>query len=164
MSRKAAADRTQTGVAQRALEDTMQFAIDANVLTPHIAAISTARLWTGWGISGLVAAFTIFDAVGKFVRPAQVVEAFARTAWPVELAPSLGAILILCTAIFLIPQSSALGAILLTGYLGGAVATNLRLHNPLFSHTLFPVYFGVLIWVGLWLREPRLGSIFPFLI
>lgn len=93
---------------------------------------------TGWGISGLIAAFTLFDAVGKFVRPAQVVEAFARTAWPVELAPSLGAILILCATIFLIPQSSVLGAILLTGYLGGAVATNLRLHNPLFSHTSFP--------------------------
>lgn len=141
----------------------MQFAINTDVLTPHLAAISIGRLWTGWRISGLVAAFTLFDAVGKFVRPVQVVEAFARTAWPVELAPSLGTILILCATIFLIPQSSALGAFLLTGYPGGAVATNLRLHNPLFSHTLFPVYFGVLIWVGLWLREPRLGAIFPFL-
>ncbi len=141
----------------------MQFAIDTNVLTTHFAEISTGRLWAGWGISGLIAAFALFDAVGKFVRPVQVVEAFARTGWPVELAPPLGAILILCTATYLIPQSSALGAILLTGYLGGAVATNLRLHNPLFSHTLFPVYFGVLIWVGLWLREPRIGAIFPFL-
>jgi hypothetical protein len=63
--------------------------------------------------------------------------------------------------IYLIPQTSVLGAILLTGYLGGAVATNLRLGNPFFSHTLFPVYFGVFIWVGLWLREPRLGGTFP---
>ena len=141
----------------------MQFAIDTNVLTTHLANISRGRLWTGWGISGLIAAFTLSDAVGKFVRPAQVVEAFARTGWPVELAPPLGAILFFCTATYLIPQSSALGAILLTGYLGGAVATNLRLHNPLFSHTLFPVYFGFLIWVGLWMREPRLGAIFPFL-
>ncbi len=78
-----------------------------------------------------------------------------------ELAAQLGAILLTCTVIYLIPQTSVLGAILLTGYLGGAVATNLRLGNPVFSHTLFPVYFGVLIWVGLWLREPRLGAMFP---
>ena len=141
----------------------MQFANDTNLLTPHFAAISAGRLWTGWGISGLIAAFSLFDGIAKCVRPAQVVEAFARTAWPVKLAPLLGATLIFCTTIFLIPQSCALGAILLSGYLGGAVATNLRRRNPRLSHTLFPVYFGVLIWVGLWLREPRLGAVFPFL-
>jgi DoxX-like protein len=132
----------------------MQFANDTNLLTPHFAAISAGRLWTGWGISGLIAAFSLFDGIAKCVRPAQVVEAFARTAWPVKLAPLLGATLIFCTTIFLILQS---------GYLGGAVATNLRRRNPRLSHTLFPVYFGVLIWVGLWLREPRLGAVFPFL-
>jgi DoxX-like family len=75
----------------------------------------------------------------------------------------IGAVLLACTVIYFIPRTSVLGAILLTGYLGGAVATNLRLQNPLFTLTLFPVYFGVLIWVGLWLREPRIRSVFTVL-
>lgn len=120
------------------------------------------RIRVGWVISGLVTAFMLFDAVGKFVKPAAVVEAFARTGWPIELSATIGAILLFCTILYVVPQTSVLGAILLTGYLGGAVATNLRLENPLFSHTLFPVYFGVLVWVGLWLREPALEPVFPF--
>jgi hypothetical protein len=117
--------------------------------------------WIGWVISGLMAAFMLFDAVGKFIKPAAVVQGFARSGWPIELAPTIGAILLACTVLYLIPRTSVLGAILTTGYLGGAVATNLRLENPLFSNTLFPVYFGVLLWIGLWLREPRLRSVFP---
>lgn len=120
------------------------------------------RIRVGWMISGLVTAFMLFDAVGKFVKPAAVVEAFARTGWPIELSATIGAILLFCTILYVVSQTSVLGAILLTGYLGGAVATNLRLENPLFSHTLFPVYFGVLVWVGLWLREPALEPVFPF--
>jgi hypothetical protein len=120
------------------------------------------RIRIGWVISGLVTAFMLFDAVGKFVKPAAVVEAFARTGWPIELSATIGAILLFCTILYVVPQTSVLGAILLTGYLGGAVATNLRLENPVFSHTLFPVYFGVLVWVGLWLREPALEPVFPF--
>jgi hypothetical protein len=139
----------------------MQLPIGTNLLATELTDVSVGRIWAGWGMSGLMAAFMLFDAIGKFAKPAQVVEAFARTGWPMELAAQLGAILLTCTLIYLIPQTSVLGAILLTGYLGGAVATNLRLGNPFFSHTLFPVYFGVLIWVGLWLREPRLGAIFP---
>lgn len=125
--------------------------------------ISAGRFWAGWIMTGLVAVFMLFDAGGKFVKPAPVVEAFTRIEWPIELSSTLGAILLVCTVIYLVPQSAVLGAILLTGYLGGAVATNLRLQNPLFTHTLFPVYLGVLIWVGLWLREPRVGSVFPLL-
>jgi hypothetical protein len=127
----------------------------------QLTEVSVGRIRTGWGISGLMAAFMLLDALGKFAKAAQVVEAFARTGWPIELGAQLGTILLTCTVIYLIPQTSVLGAILLTGYLGGAVATNLRLGNPLFSHTLFPAYFGVLIWVGLWLREPRIGATFP---
>ena len=120
------------------------------------------RAWVGWILSGLIAAFLLLDAWGKFAKPPQVVEAFGRTGWPLDLSTSIGAILVACTVLYLIPWISVLGAILLTGYLGGAVATNLRLHNPLFSYTLFPVYFGVLVWVGLWLREPQLKAVFPF--
>jgi hypothetical protein len=124
---------------------------------------SKGRVRTGWTISGLLAAFLLFDVVGKFAKPAPVIEAFARTGWPVELSVPIGAILLACTVLYLIPRTSMLGTILLTGYLGGAVATNLRLENPLFTNTLFPVYFGVLAWMGLWLRERRLGTVFPLL-
>src|SRR5579872_1601847 len=124
--------------------------------------VSKGRTLSGWIITGLVGAFMLFDAIGKFIKPAAVVEAFARTGWPIQLSTTIGTILLICTLIYLLPKASVLGAILLTGYLGGAVATNLRLQNPLFSHTLFPVYFGILVWVGLWLREPALEPVFPF--
>jgi len=132
----------------------------------HVPATQTtqapkARFRTGWSISGLVTAFMLFDSVGKFAKPAPVINGFARTGWPIELSAPLGAILLTCTVLYVIRRTSVLGAILLTGYLGGAVATNLRLENPLFTHTLFPVYLGVLVWAGLWLREPRLGTLVP---
>ena len=125
--------------------------------------ISTGRLWIGWCVSGLTAAFMLFDAGAKFAKPSQVIDALARTGWPVRLSSTLGAILLTCTVLYLVPQTSVLGAILLTGYLGGAVATNLRIGNPLPTHTLFPVYFGVLVWIGLWVRDPKVGSVFPLL-
>lgn len=117
----------------------------------------------GWIVSGLVTAFMLFDGIGKLVKPQAVIDAFARTGWPVQLSAPIGIILLICTVLYMIPRCSALGAILLTGYLGGAVATNLRLENPLFTNTLFPVYFGVLVWIGLWLREPKLRTVFPLL-
>ena len=117
----------------------------------------------GWIISGLMAAFNLFDAGAKFVQPKPVADAFVRTGWPLELSATLGAILLICTLLYLTPRTAVLGAVLLTGYLGGAVATNLRLENPLFSNTLFPVYFGILVWTGLLLREPRVRAIFPLL-
>jgi hypothetical protein len=97
----------------------------------------------------------------KFVKPPQVAEAFVRTGWPLAMSVPIGAILLTCTVLYVIPWTSVLGAVLLTSYLGGAVATNMRLENPLFTHTLFPVYFGVLIWVGLALREPKVMDVFP---
>lgn len=118
---------------------------------------------TGWILSGLVIAFYLFDAIGKFFVPIQVKEGMERAGWPIDTAFTIGAILLVCTILYVIPRTSLIGAVLLTGYLGGAVATNLRLHNPLFLYTLFPVYFGILTWVGLWLREPRIRSAFPFL-
>jgi hypothetical protein len=96
----------------------------------------------------------------KLAKPAPVVEAFARTGWPMDLSVTLGVILLGCTVLYLTPKTSVLGAILLTGYLGGAVATNLRLHNPAFN-TWFPVVFGVLAWIGVWLRERKVGQVFP---
>ena len=139
----------------------MQPTIEADLRATHGTAVSIGRIRAGWIISGLMAAFMVFDAVGKFAKPAAVVQAFQRTGWPLETAVPIGTILLLCTVLYLIPRTAVLGAVLMTGYLGGAVATNLRLENPLFTNTLFPVYFGVLIWLGLALREPKLGRVFP---
>jgi hypothetical protein len=118
------------------------------------------RKIAGWVVSGLIAAFMILDGGMKLAKPAPVVEAFARTGWPMDLSVTLGVILLGCTVLYLTPKTSVLGAILLTGYLGGAVATNLRLHNPAFN-TWFPVVFGVLAWIGVWLRERKVGQVFP---
>jgi hypothetical protein len=89
------------------------------------------------------------------------VEAMAHLGWSLSLLPVLGIVLLVCTALYVIPITSVLGAILLTGYLGGAVATHLRGGDPLFSHVLFPTYLGVLLWGGLYLREPRLRALIP---
>jgi hypothetical protein len=127
------------------------------------APVSKKGLWAGRIMSGLVIAFLTFDVVFKFVKPAPppVVEAFARLGWPLTLAPVLGTILLVCTVLYVIPITSVLGAILVTGYLGGAVATHFRVGDPLFSHVLFPTYLGVLLWGGLYLRETRLRALIP---
>ena len=97
----------------------------------------------------------------KLVKPAPVVEATVRLGYPESVILGLGIVLLACTALYLIPRTSILGAVLLTGYLGGAVATHVRVGNPLFSHVLFPTYLGALIWGGLYLREDRLRALIP---
>jgi hypothetical protein len=112
-------------------------------------------------MSGLVVLFLVLDGVIKFIKPAPVVDAFAHLGWPLSLASVLGILLLASTALYAIPRTSVLGAILLTGYLGGAVATHLRAGDPLFSHVLFPTYLGVLLWGGLYLRDERLKVLIP---
>jgi DoxX-like family len=128
------------------------------------APVSKGGLWAGRIMSGLVVAFLAIDVVIKFVTPAPapVVETFAHLGWSLSLAPVLGTILLVSTALYVIPITSVFGAILLTGYLGGAVSTHLRAGDPLFSHVLFPTYLGVLLWGGLSLREERLRALLPF--
>ena len=123
--------------------------------------VSKGALWTGRIISGLIVAFLLMDAVMKFVIPPAVVKGMADSGWPLHFSRPLGTILLTCLIIYVIPRTSVLGAILLTGYLGGAVASNMRLSLPLFTYTLFPIYFGVLIWGSLFLREPRLRQLIP---
>jgi hypothetical protein len=89
------------------------------------------------------------------------VDGFAKVGVPPSLSVAIGAILLVCTSLYAIPRTSVLGAILLTGYLGGAVLTNMRVGNPLFSHTLSPVYFGVVLWLGLYLRDKQLRQLIP---
>lgn len=124
-------------------------------------AVSNKELWAGRVISGLVIAFMLFDAVIHLAKIAPVVKAFQDLGWPISLAVPLGIIELLCVVIYAFPRTSALGAILLTGYLGGAVVAQLRVGSPLFGETLFPVYIGILVWAGLYLREPRLRRFIP---
>ena len=124
--------------------------------------ISKKSLWAGRVITGLVVLFLVFDGVTKVMKVAAVMEASARLGFPANLIVAIGITLLVCTAIYVIPRTSVLGAILLTGYLGGAVVTNLRAGSPLFSAVLFPVYFGVLVWAGLYLRNDRLRALIPF--
>jgi len=125
------------------------------------ASTSKKRVLAGRIVSGIVVLFLIPDGIIKFIKPAPVVDAFAHLGWPLSLANVLGTLLLLCTAVYLIPRTAVLGAILLTGYLGGAVATHLRAGDPLFSHVLFPTYLGALLWLGLYLRDDRLRALVP---
>jgi len=123
-------------------------------------SISKASLWTGRVISGVVVLFLLFDGITKLLKVPQVVDATIRIGFPVTTIAGIGIILLVCTAIYAIPKTSILGVILLTGYLGGATAAQLRAGSPVFE-TLFPVIFGVLAWLGLYLREQRLRALLP---
>jgi hypothetical protein len=126
--------------------------------------VSRKTIWTGRALSALAIAFLLFDAVTKFFMdklPPEALEAGAALQWPMELMPTVGTILLICTILFAIPKTSLLGAVLLTGYLGGAVASHVRVSNPLFTHTLFPIYVAAFVWIGLYLRNARLRQAFP---
>jgi hypothetical protein len=135
--------------------------ITAKESRPHAAAVSKGSLWTGRILGALSTLFLLMDGVMKLIKPAPVVEATVRLGYPESVIQSLGIVLLVCTILYAIPRTSILGAILLTGYLGGAVATNVRVGNPLFSHTLFPVYVALLVWGGLYLRDRRLRGLIP---
>jgi hypothetical protein len=117
-------------------------------------------LWAGRTLSALVVVFLIFDGVTKLMKVTQVVEATAQLGFRESSIPVIGLLLLACTLVYVIPRPAVLGAILLTGYLGGATAANVRVGHPLFE-TVFPVLFGVLIWAGLILREDRLRTLLP---
>ena len=119
------------------------------------------KLWTGRVISAIAILFLTFDSVAKLMKIAPVKLACQELGYPESLIVPIGALLFICTVVYLIPRTSVLGAVLLTGYLGGAVASQVRVGNPLFSQALFPIYFGALIWVGLYLRDARLRVFNP---
>ena len=106
------------------------------------------RAWAGWLLSVLIALMLLMDAVFKFFLPPPVVTTFAQLGLPIALAVPIGALLIVCTILYVIPTTALVGAVLLTGYLGGAIVTNLRVGNPIFTHVLFPVYVGIIVWLG----------------
>jgi len=123
-------------------------------------SVSKASLWTGRILSGMVVLFMVFDGVTKVIKLPQVMEATVRIGFPESTVVGIGITLLVSVALYVIPNTSILGAILLTGYLGGATAANVRAGSPLFN-TLFAVIFGMLVWLGLFLREPRLRVLIP---
>ena len=122
---------------------------------------SYAALWIGRVMSGLVIAFMLLDGVMKLVPMDVVVTTSEQMGIPGSLARTLGILGLICTVLYAIPRTSIIGAILLTGYLGGAIASHLRLGDPIFTHTLFGLYLGVLAWGGLYLRNDRLRALIP---
>ncbi len=128
---------------------------------PAVANASPGRgaLWTGRVLSGLVVLFLGFDAVMKVARLPMALEGTSQLGYPVSVVPILGVVQLVCLALYLVPRTAPLGAILWTGYLGGAIATHVRIENPLFSHVLFPIYVAAFLWGGLWIRDSRVRAL-----
>lgn len=131
---------------------------------PETVPVSKPARWTGRVLSGLVIVFLLFDGAIKLVPWPVVTETMDKMGYGASenLARSLGVVTIVCTVLYAIPPTSILGAILLTGYLGGAMASHVRIGSPLFSHVLFGFYLGLMVWGGLWLRDRALRRWIPF--
>ena len=123
---------------------------------------SSAALWTGRALTWLFALFMLGASVApKLLNMTVAQENLTQLGWPSGYLLMIGLIELTCVVLYLIPRTAVLGAVLMMGLLGGAMATQIRIGNPLFSHVLFPVYVGALLWAGLWLREPRLRALLP---
>lgn len=133
-----------------------------DVTGPVVARARAARI-AGWALSGLLIAFLIFDGAIKLVPLQVVLDTSAQLGLPADPSSAriLGVLTLGCTLLYAIPRTAILGAILLTGYLGGAIATHFSAGSPLFTHLLFGVYLGLFAWGGLWLRDGRLRSLIP---
>jgi hypothetical protein len=125
------------------------------------APVSKGQLWAGRVLSGIGVLFMLFDTVIHAMKPAPVVQGFGQLGFPLGAAIPLSSIEFVCIVLYLIPRTSVLGAILLTGYLGGAVAVQVRIGAPLFGAVLFPVYIALLLWGGLYLRDDKLRALVP---
>jgi uncharacterized membrane protein len=122
-----------------------------------------AGLWNvriGTALSTIAVLFLLFDSIGKLLKVAPVVAGSAELGYPESVIRTLGVILLVCVITYLVPRFSIVGAVLLTGYLGGAVATHVRVGSPLLTHVLFPIYVAVFVWGGLLLRDVRLRRLF----
>ena len=126
---------------------------------------SRTALWTGRVLSGIAVLFLIFDGAIKLVPIQPVTDSLRELGYPASdsFARFLGILTLVCTALYAWPRTALLGAVLLTGIMGGAIASHLRLGDPLFSHTLFGVWLGLLFWGGLWLRDERVRRVMPVL-
>jgi hypothetical protein len=137
----------------------------ATLATSSLPAGATpASVGTGRVLTGLAGAFLLMDAGTKLVAPQFAIDNSPPLGWEFDVATVrlLGVLLLVPTVLYVWPRTAMLGAVLITGYLGGAIATHVRAESPLFSHTLFGVYLALMVWGGLWLRHPALRSVFPF--
>jgi hypothetical protein len=116
----------------------------------------------GWALSIVTVLFMLFDAGGKLFLESHVVEATTKIGYPVAAIQPIGVIALLCTILYAVPRTAILGAVLLTAFFGGAVASKVRIEDPLFGSILFGVYFGFLAWGGLYLRDERLRTLLPW--
>lgn len=130
-------------------------------MTEEAKAPRNRMVIAGWIVTGLVGAFLAMSASFKFLTPDIVRETMSGLGWPAHHDLMIGIIETACVVLYLVPRTAVLGAVLETALLGGAIATNVRVDNPLFSHELFGVYLGVLVWLGLWLRDPRVRALMP---
>jgi hypothetical protein len=126
------------------------------------APVSRAQLWTGRGLSGFAVLFLTFDLAMKLLHTTAAVQGSTELGYPESSVLTIGVIELACLIVYLIPRTAVLGAVLFTGYLGGAIATHVRLDNPLFTHVLFPIYIAAFIWGGLYLRDRTLRAVLPF--
>jgi hypothetical protein len=129
--------------------------------TPQAEVSSKKMIWAGRIISALMVVLLLIDAVMKVMKASAAVQGTIEVGYPESSVVGIGVALLVSTILYAIPRTSILGAILVTGYLGGAVATNVRVSAPLFSNVLVPVYIGVLVWGGLYLRDDQLGRLIP---
>ena len=131
---------------------------------PAPGSIGRGALWTGRVLSAVLVILLLLDATMKLIPLQIVTDGSASLGWPADKTTvrTLGVILALATLLYAVPRTAILGAVILTGYMGGAIATHVRVSDPLFTHTLFGVYLGVALWAGLWLRDPRLRALMPF--
>ena len=126
------------------------------------ASAPRRRRQAGNILTGLAVLFLAFDTVLKVLQLAPAVEGTTALGYPANTVLAIGLIELVCLALYVVPRTSVLGAILLTGYLGGAIATHVRIASPLATHTLFPIYIAIVLWAGLYLRETRLRDLLPF--
>ncbi|HET7274513.1 MAG TPA: DoxX family protein [Longimicrobiaceae bacterium] len=143
---------------------TNEFTLTSNAsprVAPPDGRESKTWLWTGRVLSGLAILFLLFDSLGKLMRVDPAIQGSVDLGYPASAVLGIGVTLLICTILYAIPRTAVLGAILLTGYLGGAVATHVRVENPLFSHILFPCYVGLFVWGGLYLRDRRVRALIP---
>jgi hypothetical protein len=133
--------------------------------TAEAGTTSGTYVLFGRALSGLVVLFLLFDGAIKLVPLQVVIDTVGPLGWPADAATwrALGVVLIASALLYAYPRTALLGAILITAYLGGAVATHVRVGSPLFSHVLFGVYLGIALWAGLWLRNPRIRALLPIM-
>jgi len=133
------------------------------MITSTTTQILEPRGWprTGWALTAFAALFLAFDTIMKLLQLAPAVEGTVALGYPASAVFVIGVIELLALVLYLVPRTSVLGAVVMTGYLGGAIATHVRIGSPLPSHTLFPIYVALLVWGGLYLRDASLRQLMP---